>query len=72
MDHDYVADAVVKHPDVLGDIGEDDPASLVDDNICRLVSQRLWLVVLTERQHELVLSADEVKQAMTVLKREGA
>jgi hypothetical protein len=29
------------------------------------------MVVLSERQQELVLSPDEVRMAMTVLKREG-
>ncbi|MEU4801197.1 hypothetical protein [Actinosynnema sp. NPDC023587] len=72
MDFDYIKEAVLKRPDVLGEIDSKPPEEVVDENICRQVSRRLWMVVLTERQQELVLSPEEVKLAMTVLKREGA
>jgi hypothetical protein len=71
LDHDTVRDAVLAYPDVLGNINGSSPEDEVDVEICQTVAKRLWLVVLTDRQHELVLSAAEVRLAMTVLNREG-
>jgi hypothetical protein len=70
-DHEYVRDAVREHAERLklpaGEGGVE-----IDDDLCRLVSRRLWLLVLSDRQHELVLSPEELKLAMMNLKREGA
>jgi hypothetical protein len=71
LTHEYVKSAVLEHPECLnldeGQTAED----VVDDDLCRLVADRLWLVVLSERQHELLLTPDEAGKAVLMLKRKG-
>ncbi|MFE5501334.1 hypothetical protein ACFQ73_02130 [Amycolatopsis japonica] len=69
--HDYVRDAVAEHGERLKLSATDDGFD-IDDDLCRLVSKRLWLLVLSDRQQDLVLSPEELKVAMMHLKREGA
>jgi hypothetical protein len=70
--HDYIREAVLKYSDCLGLEADVEPEDVIDDEMCRLVASRLWIIVLTERQHQLVLTPDELKLAMTKLNREGA
>lgn len=71
IDHEYVREAVREHAERLKLPTNEDEVE-IDDDLCRLVSRRLWLLVLSDRQHELVLSPEELKLAMMNLKREGA
>ena len=44
-------------------------ASTVDDNLCRLVADRLWLIVLSDKQEQLGMSEEmlgEVRKAATI------
>ncbi|MBK1785595.1 hypothetical protein [Prauserella cavernicola] len=75
LSHEYVYEAVEKHVDSLQLGGGDGNAESAepDKELCRTVADRLWLVVLTDRQQEeLTLTAEELKLAMMHLKREGA
>ncbi len=69
--HAYIREAVVEHAGRLG-LSEGDDNPEIDDDLCRFVSGKLWLLVLSDRQHELVLSPEELKLAMMNLKRAGA
>lgn len=42
------------------DVSKDDAKSLVDTKRCKEVSDRLWLIILSEKQLQLVLSADHL------------
>ncbi len=69
--HVYVHEAVAAHAVRLGLLSGDNGPE-IDDDLCRIVSGRLWLLVLSDRQHELVLTPDELKLAMMNLERAGA
>ncbi|KFU75300.1 hypothetical protein SAMN04489729_6980 [Amycolatopsis lurida] len=69
--HEYVRAAVREHAERLKLPATEDGFE-IDDDLCRLVAQRLWLLVLSDRQQDLVLSPEELKVAMMHLKREGA
>lgn len=43
----------------------------IDEKLAREVAVRTWLLVFDEKQMDVTLTADELKLAMTVLKREG-
>lgn len=43
----------------------------VDEKLARKVVSGVWLLVFDEKQMDVTLTADELKQVMTVLKREG-
>lgn len=61
-----VEQAVVHaHPEALG-------GQLFDRELAAAVASRLWLLVLSEKQTELVLTPEELHQVFTVVKRKGA
>jgi hypothetical protein len=43
----------------------------IDEDLVTLVAERIWLLVLNKRQHELVLSAKELSMVESVLERKG-
>lgn len=54
-----VFEAVVKHrTDTLGIADEGDAAAAVDRVICKAVADRLWLIVLSDKQEMLTVSAE--------------
>ena len=57
-----IRSALNKHPDVLG--GE-----AIDDDLVRLVAQRIWVLVMNERQIDISLTHEEVMAVMPILKR---
>jgi hypothetical protein len=70
--HEYVRSAVAAHPEVL-DAGPDaNVEESIDDDLCRVVGDRLWMIVLSDRQYDLVMSPRDIKIALASLNREGA
>jgi hypothetical protein len=58
-----VKDAVTKHPDIaLGDAEADDAA-------CAEVAKRLWLIVLSDKQEELVIDPEHRLEVVAFLQR---
>ena len=56
---EYVVNAVVKHRvDTLGVTDEDEAVSAVDRSICEAVADRLWLIVLSDKQEMLTVSRE--------------
>lgn len=60
--HDEVKKALKDHPEALA-------GRAIDEDILRMVSQRLWLVVLCQRQHQLLLTRQELYQVHAALDR---
>ncbi len=55
----YVREAVLQHCDKS--LAEPDPAlaaARLDDGVCAAVAERLWIIVLSERQETLVVSRE--------------
>jgi hypothetical protein len=59
---DEIHKALKKHPEVLGE-------ATVDDELVRLVAQRIWVLVMHQRQVEISLTHEEVMLVMPILKR---
>lgn len=59
---DEVKAALVKHASVLG-------GAEVDEDLVRTVAQRIWVLVMNQRQLEISLTHEEVLLVMPVLKR---
>lgn len=70
--HEYVKSSVASYPALLGIESADDAASSIDEDLCRTVADRLWIIVLSDRQHDLVMSPHEIKVALASLNREGS
>ncbi|MFC4783351.1 hypothetical protein ACT8ZV_02675 [Nocardioides sp. MAHUQ-72] len=64
---DYLLEAVhdPANQDVLGE-GHD-----VDEKLARRVASGIWLLVFDEKQMDVTLTAQELRQVMTVLNRQG-
>lgn len=60
-----VRKALETHPECLAG----DP---VDEEIVDLVTHRLWLIMLSKRQEQLLLTRDELYTVQAALKRKGA
>lgn len=55
---EYVRDAVIQHWQRIFDVGsEEDARKAVNEETCKAVAERLWLIVLSQRQETLVISA---------------
>lgn len=54
--------ALDKHPEVLG-------GAAVDDDLVRTVAERIWVLVMSQRQLEISLTHDEVLLVMPALRR---
>ncbi|MEU0391114.1 hypothetical protein [Streptomyces chartreusis] len=48
--------AITHHSKCLGCVDQTSAEELVDDEICKAVADRLWLILLSKRQEELVIS----------------
>ena len=59
---DELKTALAKNPDVLG-------GAAIDDDLVRTVAQRIWVLVMNERQLEISLTHEEVLLVMPTLKR---
>ncbi|MEV7768555.1 hypothetical protein [Microbacterium sp. NPDC086615] len=57
-----VKTALNKYPGVLGGVA-------IDEDLVRLVAQRIWVLVMNQRQLEISLTHDEVLLVMPTLKR---
>lgn len=64
VSHTEVSEALKEHPGALA-------GRSPDEDVLRLVADRLWLIVLHERQEELTLTEDELHLVMAQLKRTG-
>lgn len=51
---DFVKESVLKHPkDVFG---VDNALAVIDDEVCKDIAERLWIIVLSEKQEDLTIS----------------
>lgn len=71
VDHKYIRSAVIAHPDAAGMTLGDDPNQFVNEDICRIVAERLWVIVLSDRQHDLVMTPEEIRMTHASLARGG-
>lgn len=69
--HTAVKSAVENNPDVLGDHTSPsfDLSSFISDDTIRTVADRIWLLVMNEKQDELSLTQDELLDVWKVLSR---
>ncbi|GGU90188.1 hypothetical protein GCM10010182_00820 [Actinomadura cremea] len=62
--HEEIRKALKEYPEALA-------GNSIDEDILRTVSKRLWLQVLSPRQHELLLTRQELYKVQEVLDRKG-
>lgn len=56
---EYVREHVIKHrKQVFGEEDEAKASAMVDDDLVSAVASRLWLIVLSQKQEKLVISAE--------------
>lgn len=62
-----VKEALEKHPEALGNDGSHD----IDPDLLSTVADRIWLLVLRDKQESLMLHASELAQVEGLLNRKG-
>lgn len=59
MSEEYVRENVIEHRTrVFGVTGKDEAETLVDADLVSAVASRLWLIILSEKQENLVISKE--------------
>lgn len=70
-DLDRIVSAILDVPNnrtrIFGDVGREVAASLLDMTVLQNLAERVWMIVLSDRQESLVISADD--RALVVARR---
>ncbi|MEU1290248.1 hypothetical protein [Kitasatospora sp. NPDC005856] len=59
LTEEWLRKAILRHaPDIFGEVPPGEVESLIDNDVVRLTAERLWMIVLSDKQEQLVITRE--------------